>query len=88
MYGIFFKDEDSFHYYLGSSKYFPDLEKYEIKENEYAVFKFSSRQQEKIVNFEQKIISQWIPSTSYSVKNNLKIELYKDDDCYIYLPIK
>lgn len=88
MYGIFFKDEGLYHYYLGSSKYFPDLEKYEIKENEYVAFKFSSRQQEKIADFEKKINSQWIPSTNYSVKNDLKIELYKGEYCYIYLPIK
>ena len=45
-------------------------------------------QKEKIADFEKKINSQWIPSTNYSVKNDLKIELYKDEYCYIYLPIK
>jgi AraC family transcriptional regulator len=88
MYGIFLKDENSYHYYLGSTKYFPDLEKYEIKKSEYAEFKLISRKQSKIVAFEEKINKQWIPSTNYSIKNNLKIELYKDDNCFIYLPIK
>lgn len=87
-YGIFSKTGDLYHYYLGSTKYFPDLEKYEIKKNEYAVFKLISTVQNDIVSFDKKINKQWIPSTNYNIKNNLKIELYKDDCCYIYLPIK
>lgn len=88
MYGIFYKDENSYHYYLGSTKYFPHLTKYEINENEYAVFKPISRKQNTIVNLEEKIKKQWIPSTNYNIKNNFIIELYKNDSCYIYLPIK
>lgn len=88
MYGIFFKEDCSYHYYLGSSKYFSDLEKYEIKKNEYVEFKLISREQNEIVNLEEKINKQWIPSTNYNIKNNLKIELYKSDNTYIYLPIK
>ncbi len=88
MYGIFSKKEGLYHYYLGSTKYFSDLEKYEIKENEYAEFKLISREQKKIVDFEEKIIKQWIPSTNYNIKNPLKIELYKGNNCFIYLPIK
>lgn len=88
MYGIFYKNEDSYHYYLGSTKYFPNLEKYEIKKKEYVIFKPISRKQEDIVNFEKKITKQWVPSTNYNIKKNLKIELYQDDNCFIYLPIK
>lgn len=73
MYGVFTKNENTYHYYLGSTKYFPDLEKYEIKKNEYAEFKLISREQSDIVNLEEKIIKQWIPSTNYDIKNNLKI---------------
>lgn len=88
MYGVFSKKEDLYHYYLGSTKYFSDLEKHEIKENEYAEFKLISRKQNEIVSLEDKINKQWIPSTNYNIKNDLKIELYKGDNCYIYLPIK
>ncbi len=88
MYGIFSKKEDLYHYYLGSSKYFSDLEEYKINKNEYVVFKLISRKQKDIVGLEEKINKQWIPSTNYNIKNSLKIELYKDDCCYIYLPIK
>lgn len=88
MYGIFFKENNIYHYCLGSRKYYPNLEKYEIPQNEYAEFKLASRMQRNIVEMEEKIIKQWIPSTNYNIKSNLKIELYKDNDCYIYLPIK
>lgn len=88
MYGIFFKNENLYNYYLGSTKYFPDLEKYELEKNEYAVFKPISRKQNDIVCLEEKIKKQWIPSTNYNIKSNIKIELYVNDSCYIYLPIK
>lgn len=88
MYGIFSKIGRSYHYYLGSTKYLSDLEKYEIKKNEYAMFQLMSREQKDIVNLEEKINKQWVPSTNYKISNNFKIELYKDDICFIYLPIK
>lgn len=87
-YGIFFREENLYHYYLGTTKYFANLEKYEIKKNEYIEFKLASREQDKIVDLEEKINRQWIPSTNYNIENNLKIELYKGDYCFIYLPIK
>lgn len=88
MYGVYIRVDNTHHYYLGSTKKFDDLEKYQINENYYAEFKLLSREQKEIINFEERIIIQWIPSTSYHIKHNLKIELYKDNNCYIYLPIK
>lgn len=88
MYGIYFKDEHLHHYYLGSTKYFSDLERYEIKKNEYAEFKLISKKQKDIVGLEEKINTRWIPATNYTITNNLKIELYNKDHCFIYLPIK
>ncbi len=88
MYGIFSKNKDVYHYYLGSTHYFSDLEKYEIKKNDYAEFKLSSREQNEIVSLEEKINKQWIPATDYIIQENIKIELYVGDDCFIYVPIK
>lgn len=88
MYGIFCKSGTSYHYYLGSTKYFPNLERYEIKKNEYVEFKLMSRKQTDIVNLEERINRQWIPSTNYNIKNNLKIELYREENCFIFLPVK
>lgn len=88
MYGIFYKKNSTYHYYLGSNKYFPDLEKYIIKKNKYVIFKLLSREQHNIVELEEKINKLWIPSTNYNITNNLKIEYYTDNTCYIYLPIE
>ncbi len=88
MYGIFFKNGNIYNYYLGSTKYFPDLEKYKLKENKYAVFKIISRNQNDIVGLEERINKQWIPSTNYKIEEDLKIEFYKNDSCFVYLPIK
>lgn len=88
MYGIFSKNNNTYHYYLGSTKYFSNLEKYEINKNKYAIFKLDSRKQNDIVLLEDKINNQWLPSTNYNIKSNLKIELYKDNDCFVHLPIK
>ena len=88
MYGIFYNDNGLYHYYLGSTKYYQNLEKYVIDKCKYAIFKLISKNQDDIVDLEKKINRQWLPSTDYNIKNNLKIELYKNDCCYIYLPIK
>lgn len=88
MYGIFLKTDETYHYYLGSTKCFPGLEKYEIAENKYIMFKPISRKQKDIVELEQRINKQWIPSTNYNIKNNLKIELYQNNNCFILLPIE
>ena len=88
MYGIFYYDGLLYHYYLGSTKYYAELEKFEIKKNNYAMFKLLSTNQDDIVNIEKKINKLWIPATNYVVKNSMRIELYKDNYCYIYLPIE
>lgn len=88
MYGVFSKEEGVYHYYLGSTLSFLDLEILKIEENQCAEFKLNTRNQEKIVALQNRINKQWILSTNYNVKNNLKIEFYKKDECYIYLPIK
>lgn len=88
MYGIFHKDSGVYHYYPGSTKHFANLEKIEIKGGNYAIFKLASVEQNDIVNFDEKINKQWINSTNYQIKDSIKIELYKDNYCYTYLPIK
>lgn len=88
MYGIFHESNGLYHYYLGSERFYPNLEKYKIKKNKYAIFELNSRKQSDIINLQKSINRQWIPSTNYNINNSLKIELYKDNSCYIYLPIK
>lgn len=85
MYGIFLGINHKFQYFLGSQKEYPDLEKFKIKKGKYAVFTLSSREQENIVELENRINKQWIFSTDYHVQDNLKIEYYEGDTCYILL---
>ena len=88
MYGIFYNNNDFYHYYLGSKKQLSSLEKFIIEEYVYSIFNLPSRKQNDIIDFEKKINKQWIPSTNYQIKNTIKIELYKNNQCYIYLPIQ
>ncbi len=88
MNGIYERKGNEYHYYLGSTQYFPDLEKVELKKGDYVEFKLCSKEQDKIVNLEKTINRKWIPATNYGVKQHLKIELYKNDYCFIYLPIE
>lgn len=88
MYGVSIKEKNLFHYYLGSKKFFPSLEKYRINKNKYVVFELPSRNQKDIVDLENKIDNQWLPSTNYNKKYNFKIEYYTLEKCYIYLPIE
>ncbi len=88
MYGIYYKNNNVYHYYLGSKKHYQELVPFTIEEKEYALFRLNSRNQKDITNLESRINKQWIPSTSYNAYKNLKIELYQDNMCYIYLPIE
>lgn len=88
MYGIFKKDIHTYYYFLGSKKYFPNLEKYTINKGKFIVFKLLSRKQDDITKFDKRINRQWIPSASYNIKSTTKIEYYIDDVCYIYIPIE
>lgn len=88
MFGIFYRKDEDCHYYLGSITHSTDLEEYTLREGNYAIFKLLSREQKDIVSFEKKITNRWIPSTNYKVSPYLKIEFYKDDHCYIFLPLE
>lgn len=85
MYGIYVRQGEVRNYYLGSTKEFPDLEKFVIPAGKYAELRLKSRQQSDIINFENKIDRQWAPSTNYAVKEGFKVELYDGENCYVYL---
>lgn len=87
MYGIYSKDNDKYHYYLGSKKNISNLDNYTISKCKYAVFKLMSRCQKDIVELEELLDIRWLPSTNYNIKESTRIEYYLDNICYIYLPI-
>ncbi len=88
MYGIFIKNKNQYHYYLGSKLKFPNLEEYIIPKGKNVVFELLSRDQNDIVNLDYNIKEKWIPSTNFQVQKHIKIECYLENKCYIYLPIK
>lgn len=88
MYGIFSKNDNKYHYYVGSINKDSKLEKYTIKKGKYAIFKIKSREQKNIIDLENKIYKQWFSSTSYITGDNDNFELYDNENCYIYVSIK
>ena len=88
IYGIFEKDNNEYHYYLGTNLKNKNLEVYTIKRQKYICFTLLSNKQKDIVEFDKSLNKQWSLSTNYKVNINNKIEHYVDDKCYIYLLIK
>lgn len=88
MFGILTKDNNKYHYYVGSQKENTELETYTITGGNYAIFKVNSRNQKDIINLEKMIYKQWFSSTNYKLGPNPNFELYKDDYCYVYISIQ
>ncbi len=92
MYGIYMYKDDTYYYYVGCQKEFKNTDKFIIPKGKYAIFNVGSRKQKDITNTDKKIYSQWLPSTNYEInwkKNKqFNIEVYVDNNCYIYMPIK
>ena len=40
------------------------------------------------MELEELIYSQWNNSTKYKILNGFEFELYKDEICYLYIPIE
>lgn len=86
-YGIFVNSKEYYEYYLGSSKESMTLEKYKIEAGKFIVLKVRS-EQKSIVLMEKKINDNWFLSTNYKKKNNIIVEKYVGNICYIMLPIE
>ncbi len=88
MYGISIWNNDEYSYYLGSKKKFKESKEFIIPKGKYAVFSVGSRNQKNIVEKEDLIYNQLLISTNYLINDGLDFELYKDDNCYLYIPIE
>ena len=92
MYGIFAFKDNKYFYYVGDEKKRENSKKIILPKGKYVIFNVGSREQKDIIETEQKIYSQWLPSTKYELnyKNGeeFDIEVYKDNNCYIYIKIK
>lgn len=77
-----------YNYYVGCKKRLENFKKVIIPKGKYAVFKVDSRKQKDILNGWDYVYKVWLPSVNYEVKEAYDYELYEEDMCYLYLPIK
>ena len=87
-YGITLIRDNNYIYLVGCKIKFENTEKFIISKGKYAVFNVGSREQKDIDKTEINIYSQWLPSTNYQIEQELYIEEYSKNNCYIYIPIK
>ncbi len=88
LYGICIDDENSYNYYVGSDINFKGTKKITIPNGKYAIFNVGTDEQKDIVNTYNLICNEWLKSTNYKILDKPEIELYDDNNCYIYIPIK
>lgn len=88
MYGISLENDNERIYYVGSEKQYDGTEKFVIPKGKYAIFNVGSREQSDIIKTERTIYNQWLPSTDYKIDDSFDFELYVENNCYIYIPIK
>lgn len=88
MYGISLENSNEQIYYVGCEKQYEGTEEFVIPKGKYAIFNVGSREQSDIVEIQNIIYKQWLESTGYEIDNNFCFELYIENNCYIYIPIK
>ena len=85
MYGISIIEDSKYKYILGSERKLENSIKIIILKGQYIVFEIGSREQQDIVKTFKSIYADWLPSTSYNVDMNFCFEVYKTDNCLLYL---
>ena len=86
-YGMSFQNKNEYIYLVGCKVKYDDTEKFTIPKGKYVIFDVGSRKQKDIVKTEKDIYSRWLPSTNYKIIEDLHIEFYVDNNCYIYIRI-
>ena len=87
LYGIFQNTKNTYEYYLGSCLKNENLKTYTLKKGKYVIFKLNEVNQKNIVDLEKRITANWFPATNYKQSENIMIEKYVDDLCYILLRV-
>lgn len=88
-YGATIIENGKEYYFVGSPRFFPTLEKIEIKESKYLIIDNISEKQNDIINTEIKVHNSYLPSTNYTLcsSNLYELEIYKQENCKIAIPI-
>lgn len=87
-YGLSFEKNNEYYYVLGSKKKIEDLTKITIDGGEYAIFEVGSNLQSDIVSTIKFIKNIWYNSSNICIKEDIVLECYINNNCYIYVPIK
>ncbi len=89
MYGVKYKDEnDKEIYYVGCEKDLGNAEKIEIEEGNYLVFDCGGDAQSDIAPLITDVYTQFLKSTSIDIDEYYCFELYKENQCYLYIKKK
>lgn len=88
MYGISLENNGELIYCVGCEKQYKGTEEFIIPKGKYAVFNVGSREQKDIVRTENIIYKQWLQSTGHQIDDEFNLELYVENNCYIYIKIK
>lgn len=87
-YAISYFKNGEYHYLLGSKKGIKESDVLKIKDGKYAIFEVGSLKQKDIIKTYDFINKIWNNSSRINIISKLKIEVYKNDNCFIYVPIK
>lgn len=81
-------DINNVHIYLvGSTLKNKNLDTYNVKKGEYAIFEVGNKTQKDIIKTIEFINEIWYYSSKLGVKDDPYIECYTKDNCYIYVPL-
>lgn len=87
-YAITCYNNDPLIYLVGSKLKDNDLNSYDVKKGEYAIFEVGSKNQKDIIKKIKFINEIYYESSKLEIKEDPYIECYTKDNCYIYVPIE
>lgn len=86
-YGIYYTDE-AHRYFVGTERRTTGLTKFHLIGGRYAIFHLNSRQQQKIIELEEKIYKQWLPATDFMAGKGFNFEFYSQEGVDLYFSIR
>ena len=88
LYALTYYDSEPFVYLVGSKLKDNKLESCKIKKGEYAIFEVGSNNQKDIIKTIKFINEIWYESSKLEINDEPYIEYYKEDNCFILVPLE
>lgn len=86
-YALTYDSNDVHIYLVGSTLKNMNLDIYNVKKGEYAIFEVGNKTQKDIIKTIEFINEIWYYSSKLGVKDDPYIECYTKDNCFIYVPL-